>query len=195
MAASHYLNLCGLSISLVFPGNVLGSPCKVVSFYTCPVAPHCESMAASIQPCYECKTFRKSKHDSQWSSNKLYFCKCNYLSILGLKLHHVSQRGYCCQRRQWPSSINSFAVAFRWVSAFVMTMFKLTVAKWHHDGSWNLVNIGSGNGLLPDSTEPLPDPMLKYYQRALWSSFKAQKALYFENYTCKPNPLSAGTMS
>ena len=25
-----------------------------------------------------------------------------------------------------------------------------------------LVNIGSGNGLLPDSTKPLPEPMLTY---------------------------------
>ena len=27
-----------------------------------------------------------------------------------------------------------------------------------------LVNIGSGNGLLPDSTKPLPEPMLTYHQ-------------------------------
>ena len=26
------------------------------------------------------------------------------------------------------------------------------------------VNIGSGNGLLPDSTKPLPEPMLIYHQ-------------------------------
>ena len=26
------------------------------------------------------------------------------------------------------------------------------------------VNIGSGNGLLPDSTKPLPKPMLTYYR-------------------------------
>ena len=29
---------------------------------------------------------------------------------------------------------------------------------WHHMASW--VNIGSGNGLLPDGTKPLPGPML-----------------------------------
>ena len=29
-----------------------------------------------------------------------------------------------------------------------------------HRPSLNLVNIGSGNGLLPDSTKPLPEPML-----------------------------------
>ena len=33
---------------------------------------------------------------------------------------------------------------------------------WPSDAIY--VNIGSGNGLLPDSTKPLPDPMLTYYQ-------------------------------
>ena len=27
-----------------------------------------------------------------------------------------------------------------------------------------LVNTGSGNGLLPDGTKPLPEPMLTYHQ-------------------------------
>ena len=27
-----------------------------------------------------------------------------------------------------------------------------------------LVNIGSGDGLLPDNTKPLPEPMLTYHQ-------------------------------
>ena len=30
--------------------------------------------------------------------------------------------------------------------------------------SWNWVNIGSGNGLLPDGTKPLPEPILTYHQ-------------------------------
>ena len=32
------------------------------------------------------------------------------------------------------------------------------------------VNIGSGNGLLPDGTKPLPDLMLTYHQRVQWPS-------------------------
>ena len=28
----------------------------------------------------------------------------------------------------------------------------------------NWVNIGAGNGLLPDGTKPLPEPMLIYHQ-------------------------------
>ena len=34
------------------------------------------------------------------------------------------------------------------------------MAKWHHMVTYNWVNIGSGNGLLPDGTKPLPEPML-----------------------------------
>ena len=30
--------------------------------------------------------------------------------------------------------------------------------------SWNLDNIGLGNGMLPDGTKPLPEPMLTNYQ-------------------------------
>ena len=30
--------------------------------------------------------------------------------------------------------------------------------------TWIYANIGSGNGLLPDGTKPLPEPMLIYHQ-------------------------------
>ena len=29
----------------------------------------------------------------------------------------------------------------------------------------NIVNFGSGKGLLPDSTKPLPEPMLSHHQQ------------------------------
>ena len=32
------------------------------------------------------------------------------------------------------------------------------------------LNIDSGNGLLPDGTKPLPEPMLIYHQWVLWYS-------------------------
>ena len=38
------------------------------------------------------------------------------------------------------------------------------LASWHHMATEILVNIGSGNGLLPDSTKPLPKPMLTNHQ-------------------------------
>ena len=33
-----------------------------------------------------------------------------------------------------------------------------------------LVNTGSGNGLLPDGTKPLPEPMLTIISKVLWHS-------------------------
>ena len=36
--------------------------------------------------------------------------------------------------------------------------------KWRHMATWNWVNIGWGNGLLPDGTKPLPEPMLTHNQ-------------------------------
>ena len=41
---------------------------------------------------------------------------------------------------------------------------QLIVAWRHHKATRNWVNIGSGNGLLPDGTKPLPEPMLTYHQ-------------------------------
>ena len=41
---------------------------------------------------------------------------------------------------------------------------QLIVALWHHMATEVWVNIGSGNGLLPDGTKPLPEPMLTYHQ-------------------------------
>ena len=34
-----------------------------------------------------------------------------------------------------------------------------------------LVNIGSGNGFLPDGTKPLPEPLLTYFIKVPWHSF------------------------
>ena len=60
-----------------------------------------------------------------------------------------------------------------------------------------LENIGSGNGLLPDGTKPLPEPMLTYHQRGSVAFFWEQvsqellkvsiqdmslKIWHFENY-------------
>ena len=40
----------------------------------------------------------------------------------------------------------------------------LIEAQWRHLATYSWVNIGSGNGLLPDGTKPLPEPMLTYHQ-------------------------------
>ena len=36
------------------------------------------------------------------------------------------------------------------------------MAYWRHATPVNWVNTDSGNGLLPDDTKPLPEPMLSY---------------------------------
>ena len=41
------------------------------------------------------------------------------------------------------------------------------MALWSHMATEIWVNIGSGNGLLPDGTKPLPEPRLTNYQRGL----------------------------
>ena len=60
--------------------------------------------------------------------------------------------------------------------------------------SWPYVNMGSGNGLLPDGTKPLPKPMLTSYQLSslahTWKQFngKCPSNIFcneFENYTFK----------
>ena len=67
------------------------------------------------------------------------------------------------------------------------------------------VNIGSGNGLLPDSTKPVPEPILTYHEWGFMvftlEQFRSEvqgTVLYnkFEKYTFKNNyHISQGPMS
>ena len=41
------------------------------------------------------------------------------------------------------------------------------VVQWHHRVTYIWVNIGSGNGVLPDGTKPLPEPFLTYTSRGI----------------------------
>ena len=51
-------------------------------------------------------------------------------------------------------------------------MMDLSLKNIHHvlntlgpcDATKNWVNLGSGNGMLPDGTKPLPEPMSTYHQ-------------------------------
>ena len=43
----------------------------------------------------------------------------------------------------------------------------VVVFMWHHMAIYNWVNIGSGNGLLPGGTKPLPEPVLIYHQSVI----------------------------
>ena len=53
---------------------------------------------------------------------------------------------------------------------------------WQHMATENWVNIGSGNGLLPDGTKPLPQPMLTYHQKGVvtffWGQFHSRYLSY-----------------
>ena len=64
---------------------------------------------------------------------------------------------------------------FVWIQLFMHSQISIlaypisarnrrTVTQWRHMTTENWVNIGSGKRLLPDGTEPLPDPLLTYYQ-------------------------------
>ena len=46
-----------------------------------------------------------------------------------------------------------------------VTHIKLIVAKGHYLITWIRMNIDSRNGLLPDGTKPLPEPMLTYQSK------------------------------
>ena len=54
---------------------------------------------------------------------------------------------------------------------------QLTVAYWRHMATQMWVNTGSGNGLVPDGTEPLPEPMLTSHQWGavafIWEQFQS----------------------
>ena len=48
---------------------------------------------------------------------------------------------------------------------------------WRHLAAWIAFNIGSGNGLVPDGTKPLPEPMLTYDQEGIHRMALAEEHL------------------
>ena len=72
---------------------------------------------------------------------------------------------WCCQTishyliQCWPSSKTSYCIRGWWEkNGLKKKILAILVLRQ----IW--VNIGSGNGLLPDGTKPLPEPMLTYHQ-------------------------------
>ena len=59
-----------------------------------------------------------------------------------------------------------WSVCWRIYATLGLSELKLIVAYWRHMATEIWVNIGSSNGLLPDGTNPLPEPMLTDHQ---WS--------------------------
>ena len=76
-------------------------------------------------------------HRAAWSQLKRLSMLC---LLFSLQLQYVSLN--------FDTSVNFYAA------------LKTLWPYWHHMATDIWVNFGSGNGLLPDSTEPLPEPML-----------------------------------
>ena len=58
-------------------------------------------------------------------------------------------------------------VAWLMIDKLYIVIFEEKLTHWGRVmpyGDSDLVNIGSGNGLLPDGTKPLPEQMLTYHQ-------------------------------
>ena len=53
----------------------------------------------------------------------------------------------------------------------VVVACMIIVAKWDHIVIQNWVNIGSGNGLLPNDTKLLPEQMLTSHQKCSFLGF------------------------
>ena len=79
----------------------------------------------------------------------------------------------------WDKEKTTFITPSEFVYSPSMCCFRnslyLIVPHLRHMTSEKLVNIGSGNGLLPDGTKPLPEPMLSHHQRGnvefIWGQF------------------------
>ena len=76
----------------------------------------------------------------------------------------------------WPHDGRSQGISKPDFDLPVACSIKLIVAQWCHMVTEIWVNIGSGNGLLPDGTKPLLEPVLIYHQWDLvaftWGNFR-----------------------
>ena len=75
-----------------------------------------------------------------------------------------------CKRESWEMEIEGFHMIFRKNRAANGMISEVIVALWCHMASWVFVNIGSGNGLLPDGTKPLPDQCWLIMNMDPWNS-------------------------
>ena len=110
---------------------------------------------------------------NSWANNReaddlrrYYNCHCNLL-VFGKNLYGLhyyltvaDAHGLICER-----IIQKL---------YQMGILKIIVALWHHMMPLNLFNIGSGNGLLPDSTMSFPEPMLINHQWGLQAYISGQ---------------------
>ena len=98
---------------------------------------------------------------SSWWSE--YFMLCSIFSV-NLKL--ISWNLYYYNLALVELSQNYCSSYLFNLHAFLQCYLQLIGAKWRHIVAGIWVNIGLDNGLLPDGTKPLPEPMLTDHQ---WS--------------------------
>ena len=69
----------------------------------------------------------------------------------------------------WCQTVTSYYLDQLWpILLICLTWLRLINSLWLSDAIWwqkTCVNIGSDNGLLPDGTKPLSEPMLTFHQR------------------------------
>ena len=124
-----------------------------------------------------------------------YCCEYNWYQVLSIIL--TAQASFKMADKIWWNLkiLFSIFIALAWpflklcnslhpgdMSVIFSSISKLIVAIKHHKASVNLVNIGSGNGLLPDGTKPLPTPILTNHQWHLvtftWGKFHRKSSRY-----------------
>ena len=95
-----------------------------------------------------------------------------------------------------PIGYNFVHVIRSWAT---FSMFYLTVIKWRHMVAYIWVNTGSGNGLLPDCSMPLPEPMLTYHQWSpvtfIWGQFHKRHHLRNQSIELVENHLHVSWIS
>ena len=96
-------------------------------------------------------------------ANALELLQCyNKPSICYLKLLIITSADILTSSSVRPSVDTVISTEYK--SRYVLFEFSLSItlilAKWHYMVTEIWVNIGSGNGLLPYGTKPLPEPIL-----------------------------------
>ena len=98
-------------------------------------------LSSNFMRCVACKFFLQNLNFWQ------FFKLCNFYFVL-------FQLGIWCESLGW------VIMGQRGVSHNAGILVVLVEAEWHHMMMFNMIYIGSGNGLLPDGTKPIPEPML-----------------------------------
>ena len=82
------------------------------------------------------------------------------------KIMHLDKQPAECHSNSVHNTISHKISKLNDYYFFILTHSSLVMP----NGDTNLGNIGSGYGLLPDGTKPLPEPIIPYHQWSIWYS-------------------------